>query len=70
MLPRNAFGRRFDGGGYTEFGGIPGVAYRMVFSVMPMGDFNAVDFAQETHLAALQSRQAACDPMEYEPVAL
>ena len=61
---RNAFGRSFDGGEYVEYGGVKGVKYRMALRVIPMGDLNAVDIAQETHLAVLRTQQVAESPME------
>ena len=66
FLSRNAFGRAFDGGDYADFGGSPGVRYRMALCVIPIGDLNAVDIAQETHLSVLRTQQVAQSPMEYE----
>ena len=36
-------------------GGVPGFQYVIAFKVICMGDSNAVDLAQQTHLCALQS---------------
>lgn len=65
FLSRNAFGRSFDGGDYLEYGGLAGVRYRMALSVIPMGDLNAVDIAQETHFSVLRTQGVALSPMEY-----
>lgn len=51
MLSRNCFGRRFDGGAYSEFGGVRGCKYRLCLGVVAMGSLNAVDVATKTHLA-------------------
>ena len=62
---RNAFGRSFDGKDYIEFGGTPGVRYRMALSFIPIGDLNAVDIAPEAHLSVLRTQQGGMTPMEY-----
>jgi hypothetical protein len=46
---RNCVGRQIDGSEVTEFGGIPGVKYRMGLRIVGMGDLNAVDVAHCTH---------------------
>ena len=53
-LGRNAFGREVRGEDVSDFGGRPGCFYRMALRVVAMGDLNAVDVAQATHLAILQ----------------
>ncbi len=55
-LARNVFGRVFDGSEVDpRHGGRPGVAYRMALRVIAMGDLNAVDIAQQTHLEMLMA---------------
>ena len=49
-LSRSAFGRRFDGPGFEEFGGKPGSAYCLALRVIAMGDQIAVDVAQALHV--------------------
>ena len=41
------------GKGYQAYGGIPGKQYYLGLDVIPMGDHNAVDVAQEVHWAVL-----------------
>ena len=53
-LGRNCVGTPFDGKNFQEWGGIPGKKYMLSFRVIPMGDCNAVDLAQETHLQILK----------------
>ena len=53
-IPRNCFGRRFDGGEYAEFGGAKGLNYRLGLAVVGMGDLNAVDVAHMCHLDLLE----------------
>ena len=50
MIRRNAFGRRFDGEGYEQWGGQAGKSYYMALPVQAMGDLNAVDIAQAVHV--------------------
>eukprot|EP00973_Karenia_brevis_P068394 9512863-Karenia_brevis.AAC.1 len=54
----NAFGRLFDGGPYGEFEGQAGIKYDLALSVIGMGNLNAVDVAQQTHLGVL--KKAGC----------
>ena len=48
-IPRSALGPEFSGAGYEEFGLDPEEQYVLCLRVIPMGDLNAVDIAQETH---------------------
>ena len=54
-VARNAVGHPVDEGDFMEWGGVPGLQYVIAFKVICMGDSNAVDLAQQTHLCALQS---------------
>lgn len=53
-LGRNCVGKPVDGEMFSKYGGIKGQQYMLSFRVIPMGDHNAVDLAQETHLQILQ----------------
>jgi len=53
-LSRNAFGERIWGDDFLEFGGEPGVPYRLALAVVAMGDLNAVDVAQAVHEQVLE----------------
>ena len=53
-LGRNCVGQPFDGRNFVKFGGKKGQRYMLAFRVIPMGDCNAVDLAQETHLQILK----------------
>ena len=57
-LPRNTVGRPWDGSHFQEYGCVPGLQYMVAFNVVCMGDTNAVDIAQQTHIGIL--RQASC----------
>ena len=48
-ITRVVIGRRFDGGEYTQWGGVAGKSYRLVVEVVGMGDGNAVDITQTMH---------------------
>ena len=65
MLARNAFGRGFTGESYKEFGGVPGVKYRLALAVIPMGDLNAVDVAQTCHEEILRRAGVGPELMKY-----
>ena len=54
-LPRNAFGRRFDGAGHERYGSESGVSYRLALRVIAMGDQNAVDIVQALRVDLLTS---------------
>ena len=53
-LGRNCVGKPFDGKNFKEWGGEAGKKYMLAFRVIPMGDRNAVDLAQETHRQLLK----------------
>lgn len=53
-LPRNAVGESIDGQGFEKFGGVAGKKFVLSFRVIPMGDLNAVDIAQQVHLEVLK----------------
>ena len=53
-VPRNAFGREFDGSLLPDLGLASGVKYVAAFKVLCMGDCNAVDIAQEVHRQILE----------------
>jgi len=46
---RNCFGDKVRGDDYIGYGAQPGQFYRLAFTVICMGDLNAVDIAQEVH---------------------
>ena len=46
---RNCFGDKVRGDEYIRYGAQPGQFYRLAFTVVCMGDLNAVDIAQEVH---------------------
>ena len=52
---RNAFGRRIRGEDFTDFGGSPGVNYRLCLIALGMGGHNSVDIAQEVHEQLLRN---------------
>ena len=56
-IPRNVFGREFDGALFPDMGLTPGVKYVAAFKVLCMGDCNAVDIAQEVHRQILADAQ-------------
>lgn len=60
-LGRNCVGEPFDGGKFTDWGGKKGCKYMLAFRVIPMGDCNAVDLAQETHMQILRDCGAMQD---------
>lgn len=53
-LHRNAIGSPVSGKDFLKYGCDPKTKYVLCFRVIPMGDTNAVDIAQETHLQVLQ----------------
>ncbi len=53
-LHRNAVGPTITGAGFEKFGFDPKKNYILSFVVIPMGDLNAVDIAQQTHLEILR----------------
>lgn len=55
---RNCVGRVVNGSDFVSFGYDPSTKYLLAFTVIPMGDLNAVDIAQETHVEIL--RDAGC----------
>ena len=60
-------GNSFDGGEYSEWGGIPGHKYFIAFEVVGMGDHNSVDVVQGLHVDMLTTGGAtpAAGCMEY-----
>ncbi len=46
----------FDGGKYSEFGGLPGRDDRIALTVLGMGDRNAVDLCQVVHGYILRNK--------------
>ena len=52
-LDRQCVGRLFLRDSYTEFGGRPGRLHCLVLTSLGMGDVNATDVAQQTHLDML-----------------
>ncbi len=66
LIRRNAFGRRFDGEGYEQWGGQAGKSYYMALRVQAMGDLNAVDIAQAVHVQIFDdARKSDFDLLEY-----
>ena len=57
-LHRNAVGSPVSGKDFLDYGCDPDESYMLAFRVIPMGDLNAVDIAQQTHLEIL--RDAGC----------
>ena len=57
---RQAVGRCFDGGVYSEFGGVSGTRSVLIMICLGMGDLNSTDVAQETHLCVLDSGGGLC----------
>ena len=55
MLARSAIGRRIQGSDVVQWGGVPGVSYRLAVRVVAMGGGSAVDIAQATHEGVLRS---------------
>lgn len=53
-LHRNCIGNPVSGAAFTEYGCKPSLKYLLCFKVIPMGDANAVDIAQQTHLEILR----------------
>ena len=53
-LHRNVVGHVVSGQGFEKFGFDPNEKYILSFKVIPMGDLNAVDIAQQTHLEILR----------------
>ena len=53
-LHRNTVGQVVSGKGFEKFGFDPSENYILSFKVIPMGDLNAVDIAQQTHLEILK----------------
>ena len=51
---RNCIGNPVSGAAFTEYGCKPSLKYLLCFKVIPMGDANAVDIAQQTHLEILR----------------
>ena len=62
----NAFGRSFLGDDWVSYGARCGQRYRLALLVVPMGDCNAVDVAQESHRAVLH--QFSCLDRRHEIV--
>ena len=60
-LGRNCVGQPIVGKDYVEFGADPKKKYLLAFRVIAMGDCNAVDLAQETHLQILKDCGAMQD---------
>ena len=58
---RNVVGHPFNGSGYEDFGGDAEGEYMLGFLVLCMGDTNAVDIAQMTHLSALKRAKCMLD---------
>jgi hypothetical protein len=48
-IPRNCFGHPVDGANYRDYGGVAGKSYYLGFTIICMGDLNAVDLAQGIH---------------------
>ena len=63
-LPRNTIGQPVSGSLFTRYGCDPKKSYMLSFRVIPMGDTNAVDIAQQTHLEILRD----CGTMTAEEV--
>lgn len=63
-LPRNTIGEPVSGEWFSEYGCDPRKSYMLSFRVIPMGDTNAVDIAQQTHLEILKD----CGAMTSEEV--
>ena len=63
-LPRNTIGEPVLGKWFTKYGCDPEKSYMLSFRVIPMGDTNAVDIAQQTHLEILKD----CGTMAPEEV--
>ena len=63
-LPRNTIGEPVCGKWFTKYGCDPTKSYMLSFRVIPMGDTNAVDIAQQTHLEILKD----CGAMTSEEV--
>ena len=59
-LGRNCIGKPVDGKKIQKYGALPNKQYMLAFRVIPMGDCNAVDLAQQTHLEILRD----CGTME------
>ena len=57
-IHRNCVGKVVRGSDFVSFGCEPSTEYILAFTVIPMGDLNAVDIAQETHVEIL--RDAGC----------
>ena len=53
-LHRNTVGSPVSGSDFSEYGCLPDQKYILAFNVIPMGDLNAVDIAQQTHLEILR----------------
>lgn len=57
-IHRNCVGKVVNGSDFVSLGFDPSLKYILAFTVIPMGDLNAVDIAQETHVEIL--RDAGC----------
>ena len=53
-LHRNCIGQPVSGSAFIDYGCDPSMKYLLCFTVIPMGDANAVDIAQQTHLEILR----------------
>ncbi len=53
-LHRNCIGEPVSGAAFVDYGCDPSLNYLLCFTVIPMGDSNAVDIAQQTHLEILR----------------
>ena len=61
-LSRNTCRRQFSGEGYEAHGGRAGKQYVLAMRCIGMGDINAVDVAEETHLEILNDHGALFRP--------
>ena len=61
-LSRNTCGRQFSGEGYEAHGGRAGKQYVLVMRCIGMGNINAVDVTEETHLEILNDHGALFRP--------
>eukprot|EP00973_Karenia_brevis_P086914 12053330-Karenia_brevis.AAC.1 len=59
--PFNAFGQKFKGRGYEDFGAESDKEYFLSLAVWGMGNLNSVDFAQHLHLEVLRSEGCMSD---------
>ena len=59
---RNTVSRIVGGLGYEAYGGLPSRKYMLALDCIGMGDINAVDVAEQTHLGALDAHGALHRP--------